>query len=342
MQHEDSRTVGNASALPRRLATAKRSFCRHVRLALQAQACVVLFTGEAVGGRTVLGCDGVATAEARHLGAVPDKRIAGHLGFAHGLSGRFPIVGGVLRIIALRGDGEPAFTAADAQTLDSVGALAGSMLTLASAATEVAALWRTSMQVLDRLTIGVMLIGSKGEVMASNRTARDMALSQGKAGRPAPHRRTGGHTADAAAAFARLEGGQGRRVSVLAMPLAGPNGDSRGAQASTALFLSDTSRPFASYQDWLCRFYGLTRLEAQLATQIVEGRSLGDIAATLRVSIHTVRSYLKQIFGKTGVHRQAGLVKLVIGGIGQVRADHDAAQPATFIHELRNSPKLAQ
>jgi DNA-binding CsgD family transcriptional regulator len=345
MQHDDSPTGGRTSALPRRLATAKRSFCRHVRSVLQAQACIVLFTGEAAGARPVLGCEGIPVADARLLGDAPDDRSVGGFGFAQGLSGRFPAAGGELRIVALRGTAEPAFTEADARMLDSIGGLAGAILDLVGTATELSALWQGSMQVLDRLTVGIVLIGAKGEVLASNRTARDMALSQGDADgtvvRSASHRllhalsqsasqsvrRANGHTADAAAAFARLESRQDSRISVLATPLAKTNGSRRRPQASTALFLSDTSRLFAPYHDWLCRFYGLTRLEAQLVTQIVEGRSLGDIAATLRVSIHTVRSYLKQIFGKTGVHRQAGLVKLVDGGIGQVRADQEAARP---------------
>lgn len=341
MQHDDSPTGGGTSALPRRLATAKRSFCRHVRSVLQAQACIVLFTGEATGGRSILGCDGVPAADARLLGDAPDDRNVGGFGFAQRLSGRFPVAGGELRIVALRGTAEPAFTAADARMLDSIGGLAGSILDLVGTATELSALWQGSMQVLDRLTVGIVLIGPKGEVLASNRTARDMAFSHADADgagiRSASHhllhalsqsvRRASGHTADAAAAFARLENRQDSRISVLATPLAGSNGGHRQPQASTALFLSDTSRLFAPYHDWLCRFYGLTRLEAQLVTQIVEGRSLSDIAATLRVSIHTVRSYLKQIFGKTGVHRQADLVKLVVGGIGQVRADQEAARP---------------
>ena len=338
MQHDDSRTA----ELPRRLATARRSFCRHVRLVLRAQACVVLFTSAAAGGRNVLGCDGIAAAKARHLGEAPDDRAIAHLGFTQGLSGTFPVAGGVLRIAALRGTGEPAFTAADAQTLDSIGGLAGSILDLVGTSTEASALWRSSMQVLDRLTVGVVLVGPKGEVLASNRTARDMALTHGDATMSQSVRRSNGHTAEAAAAFARLETGQDSRISVLATPLARTNGDSRQPQASTALFLSDAGRLFAPYQDWLCRFYGLTRLEAQLVTQIVEGRSLGDIAATLRVSIHTVRSYLKQIFGKTGVHRQASLVKLVVGGIGQVRADHDAARLTSFSHKLHNRADTAQ
>ena len=336
MPHDASRTTSRTGALPRRLAVARRSFCRHARTALAAQACVAqLFSGS----RTVLGRDGLTAAEARRLGAAPMGETPG---FVHALSAAYPVAGGVLRISALRAAGEPAFTAADADTLDSLGALARAMLDLATAAGEMASLWQGSVQVLDRLTLGVVLVSAKGEVLASNRTARDIARSQAPGNgsnnpdadddtRPLRAlsqsvRRGNGGTADAAEAFARLESAPNGRISVLATPLEEPNGG--GIRPHTALFLSDAGRLFASYEDWLCRFYGLTRLEARLVTQIVEGRSLSDIAAALHVSIHTVRSYLKQIFGKTGVHRQADLVKLVVGGIGQVRADQDPARPA--------------
>ena len=340
MLPDDSRT------LPRRLAAARRSFCRHIRSALQAQACVLRFSGEAPGRRTAFSCDGIAAAEARRLGAHLDEEFIGRLGFAHGLSGTFHAAGGELCIVVLRTIDEPAFTAADRRTLDSIGALAESILELASIATDLSALLQTSMQVLDRLTVGIVLVDPKGGVLASNRTARDIARKHDEPAEaqpfgPAPHRllhtlsqsarRSDGHTLDAAA-FASQDAGESSRISVLATPLVRTNGDGPRPQAAIALFLSDTGRLFAPYQDWLRRLYGLTRLEAQLVTQIVEGRNLNDIAASLHVSIHTVRSYLKQIFGKTGVHRQASLVKLVVGGIGQVRADHDQNRHPPFSH----------
>ena len=60
--------------------------------------------------------------------------------------------------------------------------------------------------------------------------------------------------------------------------------------------------------------YGFTRAEAQLVSLLCTGLSLENVAAHRNVSIHTVRSQLKQVFTKTGTSRQGELV-------GQVLAD---------------------
>ncbi len=60
----------------------------------------------------------------------------------------------------------------------------------------------------------------------------------------------------------------------------------------------------------LMETFSLTPAEARVALFLMEG---GDVAAYARaasVSPGTVRAHLKAIFSKTGVHRQAALVRL--------------------------------
>lgn len=64
----------------------------------------------------------------------------------------------------------------------------------------------------------------------------------------------------------------------------------------------------------LQRSYGLTASECALALALGEGKSLTEFAAERRVMLATVRAQLKQIFQKTGTHRQAEVVRLVLGG----------------------------
>lgn len=59
--------------------------------------------------------------------------------------------------------------------------------------------------------------------------------------------------------------------------------------------------------------YGLTPAEATIAAAIGGGRPLADAAANLGISPLTARTHLKRVFDKTGVHRQAELVRLVAG-----------------------------
>ncbi|SON53108.1 alpha/beta fold hydrolase [Vibrio tapetis] len=58
--------------------------------------------------------------------------------------------------------------------------------------------------------------------------------------------------------------------------------------------------------------FKLTQAEQEILKSLVEGKTLQLVAAHKKVSIHTVRSQLKSIFGKTGCHRQSELVKLVL------------------------------
>jgi DNA-binding NarL/FixJ family response regulator len=52
--------------------------------------------------------------------------------------------------------------------------------------------------------------------------------------------------------------------------------------------------------------------EARVVGGIVDGGSVEDAASLAGISIHTARSYLKSVFQKTGVSRQAELVRLVL------------------------------
>jgi DNA-binding CsgD family transcriptional regulator len=61
----------------------------------------------------------------------------------------------------------------------------------------------------------------------------------------------------------------------------------------------------------LQQVFGLTRGEARLASQMLCGKSLQDIAEASGVSIGTVRSQAKAVLTKTDTHRQAELVALL-------------------------------
>lgn len=57
--------------------------------------------------------------------------------------------------------------------------------------------------------------------------------------------------------------------------------------------------------------YRLTAAESQLLEQLGNGLGPADIASSNGVSIHTVRTHIKHLFEKTGVSRQADLVRLL-------------------------------
>lgn len=58
--------------------------------------------------------------------------------------------------------------------------------------------------------------------------------------------------------------------------------------------------------------FGLSPAQLLLASKIVEGRSLVEIAEVTGVSINTVRTQLRRMFEKVGVHSQPALVRMLL------------------------------
>lgn len=63
----------------------------------------------------------------------------------------------------------------------------------------------------------------------------------------------------------------------------------------------------------LIRLFGLTNGEADVALLMLRGAGLKPIAADLALSMATVKTHLHHIFIKTDTHRQAELVRLLLG-----------------------------
>jgi len=62
----------------------------------------------------------------------------------------------------------------------------------------------------------------------------------------------------------------------------------------------------------LQRLFQLTYAEARIATLIVNGNHIDEIAEMLTISLNTVRTHLRHIFEKTNVERQADLIHLLL------------------------------
>jgi DNA-binding CsgD family transcriptional regulator len=62
--------------------------------------------------------------------------------------------------------------------------------------------------------------------------------------------------------------------------------------------------------------YGLTPAEAAIAVEVMKGDGVSAVAKRLGVSSTTARTHLSRIFAKTGTHRQAELVRLLMRQTG--------------------------
>jgi DNA-binding CsgD family transcriptional regulator len=65
--------------------------------------------------------------------------------------------------------------------------------------------------------------------------------------------------------------------------------------------------------DALAVAFGLTAAETKVLASLFAGRTLAETADTLRITRPTAKTHLEHIFMKTGVTRQAELVRLWTG-----------------------------
>ena len=85
-----------------------------------------------------------------------------------------------------------------------------------------------------------------------------------------------------------------------------------------AVFISDPDLQESATQHILGELFELTPAEANLAMLLARGLSLAEVSAAQTISQHTARAQLKSIFAKTGVSRQAELVRLVLKSVASL------------------------
>jgi DNA-binding CsgD family transcriptional regulator len=191
-----------------------------------------------------------------------------------------------------------------------------------------------------RHRVPVLLLTPDATVLYLNEAARELLgrpgaprldgggrlACAGPAGSPDEPRRTLGELLRAAARAravaavvplpAAAPGSRGRALAAVAVPLrpasAGPGSDDRsGAGGVVALLIGDGGAPPPT-AGWLAAAYGLTPAEAGVALAVVEAGGLARAASSLGISRSTARTHLQHVFQKTGVHRQAELVRLLL------------------------------
>lgn len=81
--------------------------------------------------------------------------------------------------------------------------------------------------------------------------------------------------------------------------------------AVAALFVHRAALETPSPPEAIAKSYRLTPMELRVLLAVVEVGGVPEVAEALGIARTTVRSYLRQTYDKTGVNRQADLVKLV-------------------------------
>jgi DNA-binding CsgD family transcriptional regulator/PAS domain-containing protein len=112
--------------------------------------------------------------------------------------------------------------------------------------------------------------------------------------------------------FVLRRAGGARPLTCLMVPA---NGQVHGEHTPAAiLFISDPQSTVSYDPALIGHLYGLSPAESRVAALLASGYRLEEVAGQLGIAYETVRKHLKQIFGKTGVYRQAELVRMLVSG----------------------------
>lgn len=176
---------------------------------------------------------------------------------------------------------------------------------------------------LSCIRMPVMLVDASGRILAANPAARGLVDQARKANGGKPGVTLPGLSAEQFASIVRRAcrpgekgGGSLMQVSpgstqpplqVMATPVAA--NPAIGSDQPTALILVHGPQRPDSGNHLLQQIFGLTPAEARLARLILEGRSPGDAAIQLHVSVSTIRTQLSAVLKKTGAQRQSDLVR---------------------------------
>jgi DNA-binding CsgD family transcriptional regulator len=187
--------------------------------------------------------------------------------------------------------------------------------------------------VLDGLSSGMILVDANGRIVHTN-NAGNAILDAGDFLRAVCGRLVASDLAINAALreilVAANAGDVALGVKGIALPLTAHDGEryvahvlplTSGARreaglaynAVAALFIRKASLEPFSPPEVIGEMYKLTPTELRVLLAIVDIGGVPEVAAALGVAVTTVKTHLSRLFEKTGVARQADLVKLVAG-----------------------------
>jgi DNA-binding CsgD family transcriptional regulator len=331
------RETGSAASWPAILAS--------LRGFVDFDGCIVLRRCGGSGGQEVLHLEGGAPGvpiflpATTPLDAVPSATAAPASPTGRIMDIAIPAEGGVTYVIMLvRG---PARRPFDAEARDVVGRLAPmlgvlgrwseQLRTAEAAACGARQLRAALLDVIDRFGAGLWLVDERLRVLlASPRASASCAFTvRGGQLMPAAGAQDERPLAEAVAAV--LQGGSGgvpplrglrlgtglKPVRVLVTAL-DTGGGTVGGDRIAAIVQPPGDLP--EHEEGVIQaLFGLTRVEASIARLLCEGMPPNEAAERLRIKPNTLRGYLKGIFLKLEVHRQADLVRLIGATAGLLR-----------------------
>jgi DNA-binding CsgD family transcriptional regulator len=100
---------------------------------------------------------------------------------------------------------------------------------------------------------------------------------------------------------------------VLPLTAGARHGAAKAYTATAAMFVCRAAMEGPPVPEVIAKLYGLTPAELRVLLAIVDVGGIPEVAAAFGVADSTIRTHVGRLFDKTGVGRQADLVKLVAG-----------------------------
>jgi DNA-binding CsgD family transcriptional regulator len=230
-----------------------------------------------------------------------------------------------------RGPQQTPFSAHDLQQLERVGRHLGRAIKVYFDVARARLNHEAAAVMLERVATPAMLVDATARILFSNAAAEavfkandglDTRRGHLTAGRSCDERRLLGLITAAAGGPERERAGgemlvgrpAGRLPITLLVSPVGPVTTLHSlAPVPVALvLLHDPARHVLHPIKRLRALFGLTEAEAKLAQGLLDGRRLAEIASSRKVSVETVRTQLRSLFKKTGISRQADLMRILL------------------------------
>ncbi|MCW5735500.1 MAG: hypothetical protein KIS73_15305 [Enhydrobacter sp.] len=196
---------------------------------------------------------------------------------------------------------------------------------------------RSTCYVLDRLSLGIVLVAATGHLLHANRAAEATlgsgdGLARAPDGLRAANReddkrlqrlingiRHGGGDLPSAGGHLSVRRLSGRPAYGVMVSPAAPGLTPAAKQLPAVLvFVSDPAAEVVSDLAVLSDLFGFTPAESRLVMALLAGGALPDIARQLGVSYHTVRTLLARAMSRTDTRSQLELVMLAARSLGSV------------------------
>jgi DNA-binding CsgD family transcriptional regulator len=205
-------------------------------------------------------------------------------------------------------------------------------MTIGSRLTDLDTLRCATEDLLEHLSVGAIIVDRISRPLVVNSVARKIlgsGLRSTTAGLVAERHSETRMLRELVSACARTQAGEGLEsggtlevsrawpkppLHLVVMPIRRAAGIDGTTKAAALIVVRDPTVRFEISPAMLRERYQLTMAEVRVAGLLANGQTVAQIAATLDVTVHTVRTHLKRTFHKTQTRTQGQLVRLLLLG----------------------------